>query len=217
MIRDRDNKWNERFLELSDLVASWSKDTSRGVGAVIVNKERRVVSMGYNGFPMGVDDSITYRYERPHKYSYTEHAERNAIYSAASHGVKTSGCTMYLRWHPCDDCARAIIQSGISKLVCSPPSYESEVWGPKFMIANEMLMESAVEVEYVEGPSELPHTRYRIGDLVSHRCDKAPFKVTGITINEIELEGDWSGGMAGPHYNEKCWVNYEEVKPYIKQ
>lgn len=210
------NKWNERFLELSDLIASWSKDTSRGVGAIIVNSDRRVVSMGYNGFPMGVDDKPSNRYTRPDKYSYTEHAERNAIYSAASHGVITKGCTMYLRWYPCDDCARAIIQSGIKKVVCSAPSFESEVWGPKFKISSEMLSEAGVEMEYVPGPSENPHTRYRIGDLVTHSCDRAPFEVTGITVDEIQLNGDWSGGVMGGNYHEKSWVSYEEVKPYKK-
>ena len=66
--------WDNKFVELSNLVASWSKDTNTKVGAVIVDEDNIVLSMGYNGFPRGCDDSIESRYEKPIKYLYTEHA-----------------------------------------------------------------------------------------------------------------------------------------------
>ena len=116
--------WDEYFFKMVDLVASKSKDKSTKVGAVIVGPDHRVVATGYNGFPMGVNDImgckscvdlnlIDKRYERPEKYYWTEHAERNAIYSAACNGIALGGCTMYTQSAPCADCARAIIQSGI--------------------------------------------------------------------------------------------------------
>ena len=64
--------WDERFHEMAKLVASWSKDTNTKVGAVIVDQDNIVMSMGYNGFPRGCDDSIESRYDRPDKYLYTE-------------------------------------------------------------------------------------------------------------------------------------------------
>ena len=60
--------WKERFIELAKHVAGWSKDKSTGVGAIIVDDDKRVVSMGYNGFPAGCDDEVESRHERPAKY-----------------------------------------------------------------------------------------------------------------------------------------------------
>ena len=142
--------WTDRFLELADVLSGWSKDKSRGVGAVIVDDFHRVISVGYNGFPRGVNDDIESRHERPAKYMYTEHAERNAIYSAASHGSRTAGCTIYLRWYPCCDCARGIIQSGIKKVVCDEPDFGDKRWGEKFKVSHEMFNEAGVFVEYIK-------------------------------------------------------------------
>ena len=89
--------WNKRFIDLAEHISTWSKDRSTQCGAVIADKENRVVSLGYNGFPTGFNDDIDSRHESPVKYSYTEHAERNAIYNAARIGVSTRGCTMYLK------------------------------------------------------------------------------------------------------------------------
>lgn len=140
--------WNKRFTDVAKLVASWSKDTNRKVGAVIV-AENRLISSGYNGFPSGINDEISIRYERPAKYLFTEHAERNAIYSAAKHGIKTEGCTMILEWYPCCDCARAIIQSGIKKVICSTPDFNDDRWGDSFKAASEMFAEANIEIIFV--------------------------------------------------------------------
>jgi dCMP deaminase len=140
--------WNNRFIELSMLVASWSKDKNRGVGAIIADEENRIISVGYNGFPRGADDTIEERYERPLKYLYTEHAERNAIYSAASHGSRTKDCIIYLEWYPCCDCARAIIQAGLKKVVCGEPDFEDERWGEKFKVSAQLFKECGIEIEY---------------------------------------------------------------------
>lgn len=143
--------WNERFIDLADYIGNWSKDRSTGVGAVIADKEHRIISIGYNGFPTGIDDDIDSRHERPVKYTYTEHAERNAIYNAARIGVSTKGCTIYLKWFPCSRCARAIIQSGIDTLVCYKPDFTIPVWGEDFKFALEMLEEAPnLEIIYMD-------------------------------------------------------------------
>lgn len=140
------NNWDLKFIELSRHIAEWSKDTNRKNSAVIVDSDNIVVSMGYNGFPRGCDDSIDVRYKQPDKYLYTEHAERNAIYHAARHGVSLKGCSMYVTMFPCADCARGLIQSGITKLISPIPDVEHEKWGPHFKAAMIMLEEANVEI-----------------------------------------------------------------------
>lgn len=143
--------WKKRFLELTTVIASWSKDKSIGTAAIIATKDNRIVSFGYNGFPSGCNDDWGPRHERPLKYSWTEHAERNAIYNAARNGVSTLGCIMYLKWFPCSPCARAIIQSGIDTIYCSEPDFDAPKYGEDFKVAIEMLIEAGVKVRFVEG------------------------------------------------------------------
>jgi len=144
------DKWHNRFMGLANEVASWSKDKSTQVGAVIV-KNRRVVSMGYNGIPVGCDDDIEERHRRPIKYKYFEHAERNAIYNAAREGgPPIFGCTLYCTLFPCTDCARAIIQSGIQTLVTKSPDFNRDNFGDDFRISVEMLDEAGVNIIYIK-------------------------------------------------------------------
>jgi dCMP deaminase len=123
-------KWDERFLDLAFHIAQWSKDSSTKVGCVVVSPDRRIISTGYNGLPRGVDDDVqTYpgRHERPEKYAWYEHAERNAIYNAAALGVPVRDCTLYSTLQPCSDCARGIIQSGVAALVFSEDTNKERV------------------------------------------------------------------------------------------
>ena len=145
------NKWDARFMELAQLVALWSKDRSRKTGAVIVSTDRSILSTGFNGFPRGVNDDASERHERPAKYRWTEHAERNAIYGAAKHGVLLQGSTMYLSWYPCMDCARAIIQSGIKYLVCIKPDWDDPIWKQDFADVAILLKEGEVLARFAEG------------------------------------------------------------------
>jgi dCMP deaminase len=138
--------WDEKFINLSAFIAEWSKDTNRKNGAVIVDGDNIVVSMGYNGFPRDCDDSIECRYERPDKYLFTEHAERNALYHAARHGVSLKECRMYMTMFPCSDCARGIIQTGIKKIIAPKPDLKHERWGVHFKASIEMLEECGVEI-----------------------------------------------------------------------
>lgn len=136
-------------MDLSEHISKWSKDKSIGTCAIIVSSDNRILSIGYNGFPSGCDDSVMERYERPDKYLWTEHAERNAIYNAVRNGININNSTMFLRWFPCADCARAIIQSGIKKVVCEEPNINDERWGKHFVVAIQMFKECDVYVEFV--------------------------------------------------------------------
>lgn len=151
------NNWDKKFIGLVRHIAQWSKDKSTQTAAVIVDNDHRILSTGYNGFPVGVNDSIEERYERPAKYLWTEHAERNAIYSAAKNGIPLNGSTMYMDWFPCADCARAIIQAGIRVLICKEPDWDNGTWGESWKVAFQMLYESKVVIVYhaIE-PVEIP-------------------------------------------------------------
>lgn len=138
--------WDERWLSLATLVASWSKDRSRKVGAVIVDDRQNLLAIGWNGFPRGVDDDVEERHERPIKYEFTEHAERNAIFNAAASGVGLIGSTIYLQWYPCSDCSRGIVQSGISNVVCGEPDWKDPQWGKSFEVSRQILKEGNATV-----------------------------------------------------------------------
>lgn len=118
--------WNKRFLNLASYIGTWSKDRSRGIGCVIVGLDKEILSIGYNGFPRGVDDEVDERHVRPEKYFWTEHAERNAIFNAARHGIKLKDTICYSSLMPCAECMRAIIQSGISQVVTVKSSQEEQ-------------------------------------------------------------------------------------------
>lgn len=147
--------WDARWLELAALIASWSKDRSTQVGSVIVGGGNQILTTGYNGFPRGVNDNIDSRYERPVKYRYIEHAERNAIYNAARYGIRLAGTTIYTPYYPCTDCARGIIQAGITTVV-TPEMLDGDKqedllsrWGDDFMISRVMLLEASVDIQYI--------------------------------------------------------------------
>lgn len=144
--------WNEYFMELARLVASKSKDQSVKVGVVIVGPDHEIRSSGYNGFPRGIDESDLKRWDRPIKYEWVEHAERNAIYNAARMGTPTNGCIMYLESPPCTDCGRAIIQAGIKEIVVTTqnPFKDRKDWRKSIQFACNMLEEGGVKVTWTD-------------------------------------------------------------------
>lgn len=109
--------WNEYFMKLAETAAKRSKDPKSKVGACIMDpKDHRVVSLGYNGFPYGCsDDEFPWTKEGDDtKYLYVVHAELNAILSARR---DLTGCTLFVTYSPCNECMKAIIQSGIKTVV----------------------------------------------------------------------------------------------------
>ena len=112
--------WDEYFMGIAMFSAQRSKDSNTQVGACIVNRENKIVSVGYNGMPTGcLDDDMPWEREGPTsldtKYPFVCHAELNAILN--SNIGNLGGCTLYVTLFPCNECAKAIIQSGIKRVV----------------------------------------------------------------------------------------------------
>jgi dCMP deaminase len=135
------SKWPDRFMALAEHVATWSKDPSTKVGCVIVDKQNRVVSVGFNGFPRGIKDFAERYNDKETKYLFVAHAERNALDNAP---LSVEGCTLYSPLLPCNECAKSIIQKGITKVV----SYEPEEDRPhlQWEITKKMFLEAEVQL-----------------------------------------------------------------------
>jgi len=118
--------WEEYFMGLAILSSRRSKDPNSQVGACIVNDENKIVSVGYNGAPIGYDDDKDMTWEREGsfldtKYAYVCHSELNAILNSNS---SVKGCKLYVTLFPCNECAKVIIQSGIKEFVYLSDKYE---------------------------------------------------------------------------------------------
>lgn len=117
--------WDEYFMSVAELSSMRSKDPNTQVGACIVNSELKIVGTGYNGFPKGCSDDIL-PWARTGKnletkYPYVCHAELNAILNSISRDLR--GCKLYVSMFPCNECAKAIIQSGISEVIFRDNKY----------------------------------------------------------------------------------------------
>ena len=143
--------FDQYFMTMVYLAATRSKDESTHIGAVIVGKEKEIISLGYNSFPRGIDDTVAERQEAPEKYFWFEHAERNAIYLA---GQNLSGCTMYTQGIPCSDCARGVIQSGIVEVVVHGPWHRANSkskWKASCNRSKKMFEERGVSLRIWDG------------------------------------------------------------------
>jgi dCMP deaminase len=143
--------WDNYFLNLAEETATKSKDPSTKVGCIIVDKQNRIRSTGYNGFPSHVKD-FAERYEkREQKLFFVEHAEKNAVYYAARLGVSLDNCKLYVRWHPCHECSKAIIQSGINEVIITNQEAREyyDRWRESIAYARIMLDEAGVSLRRV--------------------------------------------------------------------
>lgn len=141
------NKWHNRFIELAQHAAQWSLDPSTKVGAIIVDREKNVRSIGYNGFPRNVEDSEERLNDRETKYKMVVHAEANAIATCARLGVRADGCTMYCTHFPCSTCCGIIIQAGIKKLYVPMPETDFlERWEADYKTSRVLLEEADIEI-----------------------------------------------------------------------
>lgn len=144
------NKWTERYFNMAKETASWSKDPSRQIGAVIIGDKGQIKSQGYNGFPRGVKDTPERYNDRPTKYKYVSHAEANAVYNALHNGTQVLGDTIYVTGLPvCHECAKAIIQVGIKRVVYDTPLRAEDSWFESCSLALSMFDESGVEHQLV--------------------------------------------------------------------
>lgn len=140
--------WDSYFMAMAHLSAKRSKDPSTQVGSVIVNQQNRIVGIGYNGFPSGCEDNCfpwgkTGEFLAT-KYPYVVHAELNAILNA---NQIVRGCTLYVSLFPCNECAKAIIQAGISKIV-----YESNKYKDTQSVQASLKMLQAAKITLVQLP-----------------------------------------------------------------
>ena len=142
-------KWDLRFLKLTEDVSTWSKDPRRKIGAVAVDPvDRRVLSTGYNGFPKWIRDDPERMNDGVIKRKYVIHAELNCIFNAVYTGTSLRDTTLYVYGlPPCSECAKGIIQVGIRRVVCqyetSPDDFR---WTESFNDSRSMFEEAGVEL-----------------------------------------------------------------------
>jgi Deoxycytidylate deaminase len=144
--------WDEYYLDICKMVSARSKDPNTQIGCVIAGPAHEIRSTGYNSLPRGIRDDVPERLERPTKYLWIEHAERNAIYNAARCGTPLEGCTLYVEIMPCMDCARAVVQAGIRQVVVSGArmsQYTSDYYDEHFRNVEVLFQEAGVNVRSV--------------------------------------------------------------------
>jgi dCMP deaminase len=140
-------KWDLRFLKMAKEVSEWSKDPSTQVGAVIVDRDRRPVSFGYNGFAKDVEDTPERLNDREIKYALTVHAEMNAMLFAEK---SLAGCTLYTwPFMPCAKCAGPIIQSRIARIVA--PVNDNPRWVDSFKLSKLQFAEAHIPLFLIPG------------------------------------------------------------------
>jgi dCMP deaminase len=135
------NKWDERFFQLAETVATWSKDKTK-VGCVLISPDRTQVSYGYNGFPRGIKDDQ--RLTSENKNQLMVHAEINAILNAKANLV---GWTLYCTKFPCIECSKAIIQSHFKRIVVKSRTGGS--WADSQQLAYDLIKESKIIISEV--------------------------------------------------------------------
>lgn len=146
-------KWNRRFIDLAKHISTWSQDPSSKVAAVIT-ENKRIVSVGFNGFPTGVLDTEDRYLDREEKIPRVCHAEANSILFAHRN---LQNCTIYVTHIPCSSCASLIIQSGIKCVIC-PPQKKDFVkrWEDPIRMTLSMFKESRIEL-LVFNDEKIPH------------------------------------------------------------
>ena len=145
--------WDEYFMGVSLLAAKRSKDPNTQVGACIVNPENKIISTGYNGFPIGINDD-DFPWEREGdflntKYAYVCHAELNAILN--NPGTSLKGCRIYVALFPCNECAKSIIQSGLSEVIYISDKYDGTDGN---IVSKRLLNAAGVRYTKLEGLSK---------------------------------------------------------------
>ncbi len=157
--------WDQLYITMCYLVGMRSRDSHTHVGSVIVDSDNVLVSTGYNSLPRGIEiDNEEKRLSRENgeKYYWLEHAERNAIYNAARRGTVLKGCKLYVPWTPCADCARGIIQCGISEVIIHKngqdfyDEHTNGKWVAQHDRTNEMFSEAGVKVRMLECDVVIP-------------------------------------------------------------
>ncbi len=150
------NEWDCKFIAYAKEVSRQSKDPSKQVGAVIVDSDNQIISSGYNDFPRGIPGDKYMYSDRDIKTKYIIHAEANAIYDALDRGKSVAGSTIYVSTlSTCHECAKSIIQTGITRVVCPTIKPESR-WAASCQLASRLFTQCNIEVCYYDtNPKEL--------------------------------------------------------------
>ena len=157
IINDMENKnisWDEYFMGIASLSALRSKDPNTKVGACIVDDDNKVVSIGYNGMPTGLnEDKLSWNKGEglDSKYLYVCHAEFNAILNTR-HGEALKGCRLYVTLFPCNECAKACIQVGIKEIIYLEDKYADQIG---FQASRKMLELAGIKLRQYTA-KELP-------------------------------------------------------------
>ena len=129
----KQSEWDAYFMKIAETVALKSKDPSSKMGCVIVDKNKRVVSLGYNGMIQGADESVMTLAERPMKYYFAIHSEMNALIFARR---DLTGCTVYNRVATCENCLKYCLQAGITRFVYEELRVHSHATDAKHSMTN---------------------------------------------------------------------------------
>lgn len=221
------DKWDQRFLRLAAHVSQWSKDPSTKVGAVIIDRMNRVVSLGYNGFPRGVPDNTKQLSDRDEKYPRTIHAEVNAILFA---NTALEGMTLYV-WplSPCAPCAALIIQTGITRVVTKVAMPEPHHrWEKSFECARQMFQDAQVVFNAFGSSDKQLEDGPMATDFLEEEWDHPLGKARIIPISDLtpqlKVSGTWPPskcpgcgvptivGIRGNHCPNGCGTFLKHVK-----
>ena len=139
--------WDERFLIKAKEYSVWSKDPSRKIGAVAVDRKKNIiVSSGYNGFPRGVKDTPERLNNKEIKYRYISHAEANCIYNACYTGATLDGTHLYVYGLPvCSKCALGVIQVGIERVICLVEEEIPTLWDDEWEFSKRVFKEVGID------------------------------------------------------------------------
>ncbi len=147
----KQRQWDEYFMEIAETVAKKSKDPSSKMGCVIVDKNKRVVSLGYNGMIQGADEEKMTLSERPMKYYFVIHSEMNALIFAHQ---DLTDCTVYNRVATCENCLKHCLQAGITRFVYKELRVHSHSTDPKKSMTNVETDEAIIRLL-----SSMPHVK----------------------------------------------------------
>lgn len=149
----REELYKELLLDCYRLAQTSPDPSTQNAAFILDEVSAEVLMSDINRFPDGVSESSE-RWERPAKYQYIEHAERNVVYGCAKEGIKTNGKIMLVCWAACTDCARAIIQSGVKTLITHRAG-DNHTWEESIKVADQMMKEAGIQLIFITGKLDL--------------------------------------------------------------
>lgn len=141
------DQWCRRFLSLAQQISLWSKDPSTKVGTIFVDKDKNILSTGFNGFPRKVDDDPDRYYDRKVKYKMVVHAEANAVAAAARNGHSLKGAICFTTAFPCSTCSGIVINAGATQIYYLEKTSYEERWKEDLDISRLMLDEAEISYQ----------------------------------------------------------------------